>query len=246
MMLILHQNSVATTSSKSAPSLKKDIRRVLERMQVQYRPTRGGFECLHLPSIEVNSLAVPGTSTEGITSHRFGPVQTIRKKTSKLSFGKRRVERDSDAISESKDSGLPPRSPPSPLPPSVRASMNRTNSSFFSLNSGTRNAILDPEAIGLEPSEREKLSGGAQNFAKGLPELPKSPIPFITGEVTDEVFEATGANERSVRFEVNIVKACSHQTLYSILVLISRRFRYCLYTVSTLDALVVTVGNTRC
>jgi len=76
------------------------------------------------------------------------------------------------------------------------------------LNSGTQNAILHPENIGVEPSEREKEKGQAtpQNLAKGLPDLPRSPNTFVTGEVPDEVFEANGANERSVRFEVNIVK----------------------------------------
>jgi serine/threonine protein kinase KIN1/2 len=193
---------VATTSSKPAPVLKKDIRKVLDRMQVQYRPTRGGFECLHLPSIEVS--AAQGTSTDGANNQKIGPVATLRKKTSKLSFGKRR-ERDTDTASEGKDSGVPPRSPPSPLPASVKQSINRTNSSFFSLNSGTRNAILDPDTIGADHSDTEKVLA-ATPHTKGLPELPRSPNAFITGEVTDEVFEATGANERSVRFEVNIVK----------------------------------------
>ena len=172
-------------------------------MQVQYRPIRGGFECLHLPSIDVTSLAGQGPSSDGLGSHKYGPIGTLRKKTSKLSFGKRR---DGDANSDSKEPGQhPPRSPPSPLPPSMKPSMNRTNSSFFSLNSGTQNAILHPENIGVEPSEREKQLT-PQNLAKGLPELPKSPNQFATGEVPDEVFEANGANERSFRFEVNIIK----------------------------------------
>lgn len=189
-------------------------------MQVQYRPTRGGFECLHLPSIEVNQLSAPtggglGTSSEAV-SPRLGAVATLRKKTSKLSFRKNKdKDRDRDRELDASASGdINPnpnsRSPPSPLPPpSVKPSMNRTNSSFFSLNSGTRNAILDPDTIGVDPVDRDRtLSGTPSNMAKGLPDLPRSPLPYITGEVTDEVFEATGANERSVRFEVNIVKVC--------------------------------------
>ena len=47
---------MATTSTKAPPVIKSDIRRVLERMQVQYRETKGGYECIHLPSIDFNSL----------------------------------------------------------------------------------------------------------------------------------------------------------------------------------------------
>ncbi|EEB87227.1 hypothetical protein MPER_15510, partial [Moniliophthora perniciosa FA553] len=45
--------SVATTSTKPPPLIKADIRRVLDRMQVQYREVKGGFECIHIPSIDI-------------------------------------------------------------------------------------------------------------------------------------------------------------------------------------------------
>jgi hypothetical protein len=136
--------------------------------------------------IDVSSLAGQGGISFDLNGHKFGPIGTLRKKTSKLSFGKRR---EGDAGSDGKETGTghPPRSPPSPLPPSVKPSMNRTNSSFFSLNSGTQNAILHPENIGVEPSERERSQTNTpQNLAKGLPELPKTSNQFATGEVPDE------------------------------------------------------------
>jgi hypothetical protein len=39
--------SVATTSSKPPAVLKADIRRVLDRIQVQYKETKTGFDCIH-------------------------------------------------------------------------------------------------------------------------------------------------------------------------------------------------------
>ncbi|KZV66106.1 Pkinase-domain-containing protein [Peniophora sp. CONT] len=94
--------SVATTTTKPAGVIKADIRRVLDRMQVQYRETRTGFECIHLPSIDVSSLgaraAVAGHGHGGGGGHRkstsadSGTGTSSRKvgrKSSKVSFGVR-------------------------------------------------------------------------------------------------------------------------------------------------------------
>jgi serine/threonine protein kinase KIN1/2 len=99
--------SVATTSTKSASVIKADIRRVLDRMQVQYREIRNGFECVHVPSIDLSSVEpmTPGyrqnhhhqqiSSSSGEPST---PRPTITKKSSKLSFSIRsRSIRDRDA-----------------------------------------------------------------------------------------------------------------------------------------------------
>ncbi|VDB92009.1 unnamed protein product, partial [Peniophora sp. CBMAI 1063] len=99
--------SVATTTTKPAGVIKADIRRVLDRMQVQYRETRTGFECIHLPSIDVSSLgaraAVAGhrpshqSSAGGggggghrkSTSADSASARKVGRKTSKMSFGVR-------------------------------------------------------------------------------------------------------------------------------------------------------------
>ncbi|KAJ3980202.1 CAMK/CAMKL/Kin1 protein kinase [Lentinula detonsa] len=99
--------SVATTSTKSPSLIKADIRRVLDRMQVQYREVKGGFECIHLPSIDISSVepTTPGyrqnhhhqqiSSGSGEPST---PRPIITKKSSKLSFSIRsRSVRDRDA-----------------------------------------------------------------------------------------------------------------------------------------------------
>lgn len=48
--------SVSTTSTKSARTLLKDISHVLDRIGIKYRPIRGGFECIHVPSIDLKSV----------------------------------------------------------------------------------------------------------------------------------------------------------------------------------------------
>jgi hypothetical protein len=53
---------VATTSTKSPPVVKADIRRVLDRMQVLYRVTKTGFDCIHVPSIDLSSIDSPTVS----------------------------------------------------------------------------------------------------------------------------------------------------------------------------------------
>ncbi|KAK2461106.1 hypothetical protein APHAL10511_006885 [Amanita phalloides] len=94
--------SVATTSTRPPAVIKADIRRVLDRMQIQYRETKTGFECIHLPSIDMSSvipanlapsgqqaqLQSSGSTETGRTTltHK----QSIVKKASKLSFGMKR------------------------------------------------------------------------------------------------------------------------------------------------------------
>ena len=99
--------SVATTSTKSPATLKTDIRRVLDRMQVQYRETRTGFDCIHLPSIDISSLQdPPATPTPSPRKHRKqgsggsgdsgGTTKRIVRKASKLSFGLKSKDKDKD------------------------------------------------------------------------------------------------------------------------------------------------------
>ncbi|KAJ9107625.1 hypothetical protein QFC21_001085 [Naganishia friedmannii] len=51
--------SVATTTSKSVATLQGDLARVLERIGIKHRLTKTGFECVHVPSIDVTSVLSP-------------------------------------------------------------------------------------------------------------------------------------------------------------------------------------------
>ena len=92
--------SVATTSTKPPAVIKADIRRVLDRMQVQYREIKGGFECLHMPSIDLASVIADAQAHQQQTPESGS--RRITRKASKLSFGPRRKEKDAGSVKEDK------------------------------------------------------------------------------------------------------------------------------------------------
>ncbi|KAG9318997.1 hypothetical protein JVU11DRAFT_1115 [Chiua virens] len=85
--------SISTTSMKPSSVLNADIKKVLDRMQVQYRATKSGFECIHIASIDISF--VPENAQTHPSHHRrrgsSGSNETCKarslvKKASKLSL----------------------------------------------------------------------------------------------------------------------------------------------------------------
>lgn len=63
--------SVSTTSGKSVPAIRSEIRRVLDQLNVDYTEIKGGFSCRHSPSIDLNKVQdPPGTSGGQSVGHR--------------------------------------------------------------------------------------------------------------------------------------------------------------------------------
>jgi serine/threonine protein kinase KIN1/2 len=221
---------VATTSTKPPPVIKADIKRVLDRMQVQYREIKGGFECIHLPSIDLSSVRPPSVrhghqkrpSTGSNEAGHGGAARSLVKKASKMSFGKLREmgrdkEKERDGSTDTKE--LPSR-------PSVGTTLTATpssgSSSFFNVSSNAHTVTAGdtprlsdvngavPPSPGGDPSPQSTPSK-----PKFLPPIPRDMVatpqtreftPLPTGEVDKEMFEMMGANTLSVRFEINIVK----------------------------------------
>ncbi|GAA5911929.1 hypothetical protein JCM6882_004718 [Rhodosporidiobolus microsporus] len=52
--------SVSTTSTKPVSTLRADLVRVLDRLGVQHRDVKNGFECAHVPSIDLSSVGGGG------------------------------------------------------------------------------------------------------------------------------------------------------------------------------------------
>lgn len=98
--------SVSTTSTKPIATLRADLIRVLDRLGVQHRDVKNGFECAHVPSIDLSSL---GSSYDASNTKdkRSG---TVRRRASKLLLPTRDHDRPADAAGESSNS-LPPASP---------------------------------------------------------------------------------------------------------------------------------------
>ncbi|KAG8721243.1 serine/threonine-protein kinase KIN2 [Ceratobasidium sp. 395] len=82
-------SSVVTTSTKPARIIKADAKRVLDGMQVQYHEIRGGFECTHVPSIDLVSLIDSSANANNNEGREEAPRSSLVKKGSRLSFGRR-------------------------------------------------------------------------------------------------------------------------------------------------------------
>lgn len=81
--------SVSTTSSKSAGVLIKDISAVLDRIGIKHRPIKGGFECVHVPSIDLNSVVngdQASTSLASVAQPKRKP--SLRRKGSKQNISR--------------------------------------------------------------------------------------------------------------------------------------------------------------
>ncbi|KAF9050634.1 Pkinase-domain-containing protein [Hymenopellis radicata] len=197
--------SVATTSTKSPPVIKADIKRVLDRMQVQYRDIKTGFECIHLPSIDMSSVEPPISPSRHHHQSSTGsgepstPRPSIVKKTSKLSFVKKSSKERDASVDKDRPSGL-----------------SSGSSSFFNVSS--HHTTVPENGVTASPSVEIDVSPPSPQPAKTkvLPPIPKdfapgatsarSLSPMPTGEVDRDVFETMGNNSLSVRFEINIVK----------------------------------------
>ena len=215
-------SSVSTTTSKPPSVLKADIRAVLDRMQVQYRETRSGFECIHAPSIDLSSVQPDNSSRRSNHGQQGTSIQeatgavrrSLTKKASKLSFALKGKGKDGDNAQESdasprndgfKESGT--------LSTGGATVITRSASNGSSVYNGSSAAnTIKPEAQHINDANSNLPAMDAKT--KNLPPIPRdfasptsaSPQPLPTGEVDQDVFDAIGSSALSVRFEINIVK----------------------------------------
>ncbi|KIY68622.1 Pkinase-domain-containing protein [Cylindrobasidium torrendii FP15055 ss-10] len=209
--------SVATTTSKPPAQIKKDVRLVLDRMQIQYRETKIGFECIHMPSIDISSVEhAPAPSRHQQQSSAGSgepstPRQSLVKKASKLSFVKKR-DRSMDKDRKERPSGLSSGSSSFFNMQQQSQSQTLAQDSATSTNAASQSVDIDvspPSPLatpvtptvgkGLPPIPKDYASGHGAPSARSL-----SPMP--TGEVDRDVFESMGNNSLSVRFDITVVK----------------------------------------
>ena len=223
--------SVATTSTKSPSALKSDIRQVLDRMQIRYRETRSGFDCIHMPSIDLSSFPVEQQTrhrkqgSSGSDERTSTTSRRVTKRPSKLSFRVRGKDREKEKEKEGgttaeKDKDLPGR--PSGAT-TLTATPSSESSSFFNVTShhnptadtNTRSETESTAATVQAPEDvPTPVPSSPPSGSKTLPPIPRdyagSPPPqhamHHTGEIDGDVFESIGANKLAVRFDINIVK----------------------------------------
>jgi hypothetical protein len=171
-------------------------------MQVQYRETKTGFDCIHLPSIDISSLQDPrGTiTTPSPRKHRKqgsagsgdsgGTTKRIVRKASKLSFGMGRKDKDRGGEAsvngsthkekeKEKEKELPGRpSGSSGGGPAFGVTQSSGSSSFFNVPSNaTTTPHADDASATLHPDDSPRRSHSPAR-SKNLPPIPRD---FVAG-----------------------------------------------------------------
>ena len=200
-------------------------------MQVQYRQTKSGFECIHAPSIDLTSIQnstinASRRSTGLNSSHHEGVRRSLTKKVSKLSL-MRNKDKEPSVHENTKADNATLSSGTTDMSKSNSSSLNNLSSNAHTIREGQTmtngNEPTSPTQGGDSPETPTKT--------KHLPPIPRdfaqqqratSPAPpssFKSGtlanaEAEPEAFDAIAANSLAVRFEINIVKvSCSRDFL---------------------------------
>jgi serine/threonine protein kinase KIN1/2 len=205
--LLISLLSVATTSTKAPSVIKADIRRVLDRMQVQYRDIKGGFDCIHLPSIDLTTVemsnkgshqlqasSISGDTTSMIPVTHSRP--SIIKKASKLSFTLKRDKgkekdnsvdnyKDKDRDAAGRPSGATTLTTPSSDSSSfINVASNHTvvpspDKETTSMQNNGPSAFSSPTDIDISPASASPVTP-ASNKTKVLPPIPHDFSPRTT------------------------------------------------------------------
>jgi len=187
-------------------------------MQVQYREIKGGFECIHIPSIDLSSVQNGETATSDLTVQTHTTrTRTIVRKVSRLSFGRKGKDKDLPERPESIATALGERVPsPSKLNDAGNVSDGAsTNGQTVPLSSARSTNSFDSQKL-LAEVPTSPVTPLSPN-TKILPAVPRdygaAPMtgndptsPRHVGQTNEDVFESTSKNHFCVRFEISIVK----------------------------------------
>lgn len=147
--------SVATTSTKSPAVIRESIATVLSRIGVNHRPIKAGFECVHAPSIDLNSVAFsprPDQPHEGATERSAPESPTLNRRRSTRRTGKMGLSRSPFSKDRELDKEASDEHSQASLPQSQQQQRDTTSSGSFTM--------LAANAVG----------GGAQTAAGSAPE----------------------------------------------------------------------------
>ncbi|KAF8329805.1 uncharacterized protein EI90DRAFT_2996982 [Cantharellus anzutake] len=209
--------SVATTSTKPPTVLRGDIKRVLDRMQIQHREIKSGFECIHLPSIDLSSIQNGEAATSDLTVQTQATrPRTIARKVSRLSFGRKGKEKELPERPESVVTALEERAPSSSkLNEAGNVSDGAsTNGQGAPLSSTRSTNSLDSQKLIAETFASPPTPSPHSQNSKSLPPVPRdhnatptpSSNPAAPKQFNEVTFESTAKNVLCVRFEISIVK----------------------------------------
>jgi len=160
-------------------------------MQVQYRESKTGFDCIYLPSIDISSLQDShGTITTPSPPRKHrkqgsavsGDSKQIVRKALKLPFGTGRKDKDrsggkvsvngSTPEKKEKEKDLPGRPLGSGDSPAFDVTRNSSSSSFFIVPSNTATLHADGASATLHPGDSSRRSHSPAR-SKNSPPIPR-------------------------------------------------------------------------
>ncbi|KAJ7915611.1 hypothetical protein B0H13DRAFT_2658675 [Mycena leptocephala] len=175
--------SVATTSTKPPPVIKADIRRVLDRMQVRYWQNKSGFECIHLPSVDVSSIDAPSTPASDLRGLQSFP------SSGDTAVAIRRVKSQERNF---------------PFGGKARDAEQRPLSAIVMPPNGVPHQPLVVPDVPPLPTDMRPVT--APTTSLPVPRLLHQTPILLIREMDRVTFESMAHNALSVRFEINIVK----------------------------------------
>jgi len=179
--------SVSTTTTKPVATLRADLIKVLDRLGVQHRDVKNGFECAHVPSIDLSSFGNAGGGGGGKEKKEK---TTIKRRASKLLLSKKdgEVQSQDDTTTglEDSQSSLRIVTDGTSAPQSSAARARTQSSSSF-----TPVSPISQNADGNSPPQ----TGGARFEGN-----------HSSNEGAPNQNSAAVSNDMIVRFEIFIVK----------------------------------------
>ena len=197
--------SVATTSTKSPAVIRESIASVLERIGVNHRAIKAGFECVHAPSIDLASVAFsprpeqaqnPLSDRPPPESPTLGRRRSSRRST-KMGLSRSPFSKDRDL---DKDAGGNADVSQSSLPQSQQQQRNTTSSGSFTMLS----AGASPAQQGGETFASSNPAPNGNNGIGNAPTASFRSQTQITSSATGDL--PTEAGDMVVRFEIFIIR----------------------------------------
>lgn len=178
---------------------------MLDRMQVQYRETKVGFECIHAPSIDLTTVQSGQLLSNSRRSHQFGLSahaggmteggairRSLTKKASKLSFALKGKEKERDVTSSPTPAQDLRAEKDNATVNSAATDMSKSNSSsIYNVSSNAHTIKADNSAASANgtasgtgapppPSEKDKENATisrSPSKTKNLPPIPRDFVP---------------------------------------------------------------------
>jgi serine/threonine protein kinase KIN1/2 len=207
--------SVSTTSSRPLPEIRAEIIRVLRQLGVDFTEVKGGFSCIHAPSIDLRDKERGGlASPRSPDSQHAGQNSATLSHRRKISFGmgafNNNKDRDDFRDDFRADNMRSPATPATPATPSshrrhrrgdsnhnARTDQTAAGNSAAYSNTNTDDSDASDTAVPSESHNNQSVPPTPSQFG--------APRPRPAGETSTQV-QNDVSNSMVLRFDIFIVK----------------------------------------